>query len=54
MAEDKRIKRTYVVTREIDRKLAEMARKARRDKSAHLCVLIEQAYRERVQAQPTE
>ena len=54
MAEDKRIKRTYVVTQEIDRKLAEMARKARRDKSAQLCALIERAYREREQAQPSE
>jgi len=48
------IKRTYVVTREIDRKLETLARVARRNKSAQLCALIEQAYKRMEQARPSE
>jgi len=38
------IKRTYVITPAVDRKLAELAKSARRDKSAQLCVLVERAH----------
>ena len=52
-----KIKRTYSVTAEVDRKLGALAEAARRDKSAQLCVLVEEAHRRMVEekkTQPTE
>jgi len=54
--QDERIKRTYTVTPDVDRKLETLAKAADRDKSAQLRVLVSEAYErmQQKQAQPAE
>ncbi len=56
MVKETKIKRTYSITKSVDRKLSELAKAGERDKSAQVRVLVNEAYRklEKKQAQSSK